>query len=160
MNITIPTSLLFISIIYSLIGSTYKSDVHSDPFGAGYYTVFLGIILFILSLILLVKNIIAKKIIVNISPQEILFDKNSLKISILMIIYAISIKYIGFIVCTLSFFCIFLHLFKIDHISYLIYSAIISVTLYIIFVFLLNTPLSDGIIFPETAIYRYYMPWN
>ena len=160
MNITIPTSLLIISIIYSLIGSTYKSDVHSDPLGAGYYTVFLGIILFILSFILLIKNINDKKNIITLSTQEVLFDKKSLKISILMIIYAISIKYIGFIVCTFSFFCIFLHLFKINHTSYLIYSALISVTLYLIFVFLLNTPLSDGFIFFFFSIYRYYMPWN
>ena len=160
MNITIPLSLVLISIVYSLIGSTYKSDVHSDPLGAGYYTVFLGVILFILSLILLIKNINSKKNIISLNIKEILFDKNSLKISILMIIYAISIKYIGFIICTFSFFCIFLHLFKINQRSYLLYSALISVILYLIFVFLLNTPLSDGFIFPETAIYRYYMPWN
>ena len=160
MNIIIPTSLVIISIVYSLIGSTYKSDLHSDPLGAGLYTVFLGILLFILSLILLIKSYAGRKNIISKSTREILFDKNSFKISIFLILYAISIKYIGFIICTVSFFCVFLHLFKIKPKIYILYSTLVSVTLYIIFVFLLNTPLSDGLILPDTSIYRYYMPWN
>ncbi|MBZ4683338.1 MAG: putative tricarboxylic transport rane protein [Fusobacteriaceae bacterium] len=135
--------IIFSSFIY-MKANTFKQTLIVDiGLGADFFPKLISIIIILISILLIYLSIKNKELSNNVSSVFNSDMKNSIIGMFLLIIYGISLNIIGYLISTIIFCYIFLHIFKVKNILLKItISLIFSLIIYFIFnrVFLITLP--------------------